>query len=104
MLNRIIGLAKSFDKLIDKRKMVLAAVTQNSKLTPVTIEYEPEKMVVYNLAGNFPPFVRIWMAGEAEGSFDRVKWLKFSDDEISELQVFRLFDPRFILPRVQTWT
>jgi hypothetical protein len=102
VLDRITWIAKSFDKLVEESKIVLAAVAQNNILTPVTIEYEQTKIVVCNLAGDFPPFVCIQNDGKAEGSFDRTKWLRFSDDEISELQAFRLLDPRFILPHIQT--
>jgi hypothetical protein len=88
-------------KTFSRKKTVFASLVRNAELTPVTFEYERDKTIMSGLGEDLPPFVRIWKSGKIEGSLNRISWLEFGPDATCELQIYRLFDPVSVLPRVR---
>jgi len=85
-----------------EEKMIFANVLINAKVTPLTIEYESDKIAISNLGEDLPPFLRIWREKEkVEASLDRIKWFELPEEESRELQIYLLLDPVFLLPHVE---
>jgi len=93
-------IAKMTERFKEER-ILFASVIVNAEITPIFLEYEPDKITINNLGEDLPPFIRIWRdEKKVKASSDKIKWLELDEHESQELQIYRLLDPVFLLPGV----
>ena len=94
------SLIKKLEKRFREEKILFANVLVNEKPTPLTLEYEPDRITLNNPGEDFPPFIRIWRdTRKIEASADKVEWSRSEEIE-KELQLYLILDPAFLLPHV----
>jgi hypothetical protein len=91
----------AFNKQIIKEKILLAYASVNEKQIDVTLEFNKKEILFSNLE-ELPRFTVISRCSQGVYvSNERINWIELNENDSIDLQAYRLFDPTFILPKME---